>query len=376
MCGVLPVLEKDLPVLLPENVEFIKKKTKSQLKLSKNFINVKCYKCGMDAKRETDTMDTFVDSSWYYARYCDAHNDNIVFDSKKVNYWMPVNQYIGGIEHACMHLIYSRFWYKFMRDLGIVSHDEPFENLLTQGMVTLNGSAMSKSKGNVVSPDEMVNVYGADTVRLFILFSTTPQKQFDWSSKGIDGCYRFINRIIRLYDLICVKSKISASKEEKINILKIMHETIEEVTNNIKKKFKFNTAISSVMKLVNVLYNYKYHSNDNGVSLEVYKNIIIMMTPFIPHVCEEIWEMLGYKNYVSTSNWPIFKNNFIRKTYINLPVQINGKLRGKIIIHTDAKDTDVRTIVENDSKISNFLKNRNILRFIYVKNKIVTLVIE
>jgi leucyl-tRNA synthetase len=377
VCGIIPVPEKYLPVLLPENVEFIGEK-ESSLKSNEDFINVKCHKCGMDAKRETDTMDTFVDSSWYYARYCDAQNDNMPFDSVKVNYWMPVDQYIGGIEHACMHLIYSRFWYKFMRDLGIVKHDEPFKNLLTQGMVTLSGSAMSKSKGNIVSPDEMIKKYGADTVRLFILFAAPPQKQLDWSEEGLEGCRKFINRIRRLYDIIHVKTKISAPEKDKVNILRMMHQTIKKVTNDIEKEFQFNTAISSVMELVNALYAYKYHLNDDGVSLEVYKSIVLIMTPFMPHLCEEIWEMLGYEQYVSEHSWPVFEESFIKRSHIELPVQINGKLRGKIVItNAEASDEDkVREIVERDKRITPYFKSKKILKFIYVKNRIITVVVE
>ncbi|MDR1784606.1 MAG: leucine--tRNA ligase [Endomicrobium sp.] len=374
VCGIIPVPEKDLPILLPEDVEFTGAK-ESPLKLNEDFINVKCHKCGMDAKRETDTMDTFVDSSWYYARYCDAHNDNMAFDSVKVNYWMPVDQYVGGIEHACMHLIYSRFWYKFMKDLGIVKYDEPFKNLLTQGMVTLSGSAMSKSKGNIVTPDEMIEKYGADTVRLFILFAAPPQKQLDWSVEGLEGCRRFINRIWRLYDIVHVKAETPASEKDKANILRIMHQTIKKVTNDIEKEFQFNTAISCVMEFVNVLYAYKHHLNDDGVSIEAYKNVVLMMAPFVPHLCEEIWKMLGYKEYVSECSWPVFKESFIKKSYIELPVQINGKLRGKIVVHAEASENKIREIVERDERIAKYLENKKILKFIYVKSKIITVVI-
>ena len=375
VCGVIPVPEKDLPVLLPEDIKFTGTK-ESPLKLDEDFINVKCHKCGMDAKRETDTMDTFVDSSWYYARYCDAHNDNMAFDSVKVNYWMPVDQYIGGIEHACMHLIYSRFWYKFMRDLGIVKYDEPFKNLLTQGMVTLSGSTMSKSKGNIVSPDEMIEKYGVDVVRLFILFVAPPQKQLDWSVEGLEGCWRFINRIWRLYDIIHTKSETPAPEKDKVNILRMMHQTIKKVTNDIEKKFQFNTAISSVMELVNALYVYKYHLNDDEVSLKVYKNVVLMMTPFTPHLCEEIWKMLGYKKYVSEYSWPTFKENFMKQSHVELPVQINGRLRGKIVTYVEANEDEVREIVEKDKKIIPYLENKRVLKFIYVKNKIITIVVE
>jgi leucyl-tRNA synthetase len=375
ICGIVPVPEKDLPVILPEDTEFTGE-GESPLKSSKTFVNVKCPKCGMDAKRETDTMDTFVDSSWYYARYCDNHNDNAAFDSMKVNYWMPVNQYIGGIEHACMHLIYSRFWYKVMRDLGIVKHGEPFENLLTQGMVTLNGSVMSKSKGNIVSPDEIIEKYGADTTRLFTLFAAPPQKQLDWSMEGVEGCWRFINRMWRLFDVVHTKTDISASEKDKNNILRIMHKTIKKVTIDIEKEFQFNTAISSVMELVNALYTYKYHSNDGGTSVEVYKTVILLMAPFTPHLCEEIWEKLGYKEYVSACPWPDFDEGMMKQHSVELPVQINGKLRGKIIVSAEDGEDEVKKIIEKDKKIASQLKGRQIAKFIYVKGKIVAIFVK
>jgi leucyl-tRNA synthetase len=374
-CGIVPVSEKDLPVLLPEDVEFTGS-GESPLKTSRTFVEVKCPKCGKNAKRETDTMDTFVDSSWYYARYCDAHNNNAVFDSSKLNYWMPVNQYIGGIEHACMHLIYARFWYKFMRDLGIVKYDEPFTNLLTQGMVTLGGSAMSKSKGNVVSPDEIIPKYGADTLRLFILFVAPPEKQLDWSFEGVEGCWRFVNRVWRLFDIVNTKSIEVASKKDKDNILKLMHQAVKKVTNDIGEKLQLNTAISSIMELVNALYTYKHHSNDGGISLEVYKTVILLMAPFTPHVCEEIWEKLGYKECISTYTWPIFDENFIREAFVELPVQINGKLKGKIIVPLDVQETEIKNAVNSDPKIKAYLKNKQVLKFIYIKNKIVTIVVK
>lgn len=374
-CGDVLVAEQSLPVLLPCDVEFTCA-GESLLKTNKTFVNVKCPKCGKDAKRETDTMDTFVDSSWYYARYCDANNSNAVFDSLKLNYWMPVNQYIGGIEHACMHLIYARFWCKFMRDLGIVKYDEPFENLLTQGMVTLGGNAMSKSKGNIVSPDEIIPQYGADTLRLFILFAAPPEKQLEWSSDNIEGCWRFINRVWRLFDIVNTKSNTVATKYDKDDILKVMHKTIKKVTVDIDEKLQLNTAISSIMELVNTLYLYKYHSNDDGVSLEVYKSIILLMAPFAPHICEELWEKLGYKEYVSTYTWPAFDESFLMESSVEIPVQINGKIKGKIVVSVDMQEYDVKNIVCNDVRITPYLENKQMVKFIYIKNKIVTIVVK
>ncbi|MDR0800353.1 MAG: leucine--tRNA ligase [Endomicrobium sp.] len=375
ICGIVPVPEKDLPVTLPEDVEFTGE-GESPLKSSETFINVKCPKCGMDAERETDTMDTFVDSSWYYARYCDARNDNAAFDGIKADYWMPVDQYVGGIEHACMHLIYSRFWYKVMRDLGVVKHDEPFTNLLTQGMVTLGGSAMSKSRGNIVSPDEIVEKYGADTARLFVLFAAPPQKQLDWSTEGVEGCWRFINRIWRLFDVVHKKADIPASEKDKNDILRIMHQTIKKVTIDIEKEFQFNTAISSIMEFVNALYAYKHHSNDGGTSVEAYKTVVLLMSPFTPHICEEIWEMLGYRGYISTYSWPAFDESMMKQSSVEIPVQINGKLRGKIMISAGTGEDEVKKIIETNEKIAPQLKDKQIVKFIYVKDKIITLSIK
>jgi len=372
-CGIVPVPIRELPVQLPQDVEFTGE-GQSPLKSSKAFVDVKCPQCGGPAERETDTMDTFVDSSWYYARYCDARNDNVPFDPSKGSYWMPIDQYIGGIEHACMHLIYSRFWYKFMRDIGMVKADEPFTNLLTQGMVTLGGSAMSKSKGNIVSPDEIVEKYGADTARLFILFAAPPQKQLDWSSDGVDGCWRFINRIWRLCDIVSSKAETAASKDDIADIMRIMHQTIKKVTGDIEKEFQFNTAISSVMELVNALYTYKFHGNDNEASMEAYKTVILLMAPFTPHLCEELWEKLGNENCVSSAKWPEFDEKFIRQDKIELPVQINGKLKGKVIAPSEAGEEEVRKIVLDDEKLSQFLSDKQILKFIFVKGKIITIV--
>jgi leucyl-tRNA synthetase len=371
----VPVPEKDLPVLLPEDVKFTGK-GESPLKTSKTFVHVKCPKCGKDAQRETDTMDTFVDSSWYYARYCNVDNNDAVFDSSKLNYWMPVNQYIGGIDHACMHLIYARFWYKFMRDLGIVKYDEPFTNLLTQGMVTLGGSAMSKSKGNIVSPDEIIPKYGADTLRLFILFAAPVEKQLDWSSDGLEGCWRFVNRVWRLFDIVNTKSVEVACQKDKDSLLKLMYQTIKKVTCDIEEKLQLNTAISFIMELVNALYVYKYHSNDEGLSLKVYETVILLMAPFAPHLCEELWQKLGHSDSISTHAWPIFDENTIKESYVEIPVQINGKLKGKITVPLDAQEVEVKNIINTDNKIMLHLEGKQMLKFLYIKNKIVTIVVK
>jgi len=374
-CSTIAVPIEDLPVKLPEDIEF-KAGGESPLKTNKTFLNVKCPKCGADAKRETDTMDTFVDSSWYFIRYCDAHNDKEPFDIEKANYWMPANQYIGGIEHACMHLIYARFWHKFLRDLGMLKSDEPFTNLLTQGMVTLDGSAMSKSRGNIVSPDKIIEKYGADTLRLFILFIAPPQKQLEWSIEGVEGCWRFVHRVWRLQDLVNAKSESEASQKDKDELLKIMHQTIKKVSFDIEKKLQFNTAVSAIMELVNALYAYKSHSNDGGVSKEVYKTVILLMSPFTPHLCEEIWRNMGNKDYISLASFPSYDSDKIKEDSIEIPVQINGKIRGKIIINDGASQEAVKQIIDSDEKIQKNLEGKTVVKFIYVQNKIATLVVK
>lgn len=374
-CGTVPVNEQDLPVQLPENIKFTDD-GKSPLQGCEEFLNTICPKCGGKAKRETDTMDTFVDSSWYYARYTDARNNNKPFESDKVNYWLPVDQYIGGIEHACMHLIYSRFWHKIMRDLGLVKSNEPFKNLLTQGMVTLGGSAMSKSKGNIVSPDEIVSKYGADTARLFILFAAPPEKQLDWSDDGVEGCWRFINRVWRLQDVLNIKSDAAATDKAKEELLRSMHICIKKVTEDIGKEHQLNTAISSVMELVNAMYVYKYHGNDGGLSKEVYEAIVLLLAPFTPHLCEEIWSLLGHKDCVSCAQWPIYNEHYIKQEVIEIPVQINGKLKGKIAVNISAQEQEVKDLVLKNDKLKTLFIDKTIVKFIYIQSKIINIVVK
>ena len=374
-CGTVPVNEHDLPVQLPENIKFTDD-GKSPLQGCEEFLNTTCPKCGAKAIRETDTMDTFVDSSWYYARYTDARNNNKPFDSDKANYWLPVDQYVGGIEHACMHLIYSRFWHKIMRDLGLVKSNEPFKNLLTQGMVTLGGSAMSKSKGNIVSPDEIVSKYGADTARLFILFAAPPEKQLDWSDDGVEGCWRFINRVWRLQDVLNIKSDVAATDKSKEELLRSMHVCIKKVTEDIQKEHQFNTAISSVMELVNVMYVYKYHGNDGCLSKEVYETIVLLLAPFTPHLCEEIWNLLGHKDCVSCAKWPKYNEQYIKQEVIEIPVQINGKLKGKIAVNISSQEQEVKDLVLKNDKLKNLFIDKMIVKFIYIQSKIINIVVK
>jgi len=328
-------------------------------------------------------MDTFVDSSWYFARYCDAHNDTQPFSKESVASWLPVDQYIGGIEHACMHLIYSTFWHKFMRGLGIVNCDEPYTNLLTQGMVTLGGSAMSKSRGNVVSPDEIIEKFGADTARLFILFAAPPEKQLDWSQDGLEGCWRFINRVWRLLELVSLKDKkcgLNADEAESASkkLLTKTNKTIEKITGDISIEHQFNTAISAAMELVNELYAYPLLGCQQGfeTALCAYKSVILLLSPFTPHVCEEIWSKLGHNESVSTAKWPEADPKYLVDEEIEMPVQINGKLRGKVTVAVGIKENEIRKLCETDEKILKYLENTTIIKFIYVEKKVVNIVVK
>ncbi|MCS7151565.1 MAG: leucine--tRNA ligase [Endomicrobia bacterium] len=376
-CGILPVREEDLPVVLPKNVN-ITGVGESPLKYVEDWVNTKCYKCGGKARRETDTMDTFVDSSWYYARYCDPKNTNQPFDTKLTNYWLPVDQYIGGIEHACMHLIYSRFWHKFMYDLGLVKTEEPFERLLTQGMVTLGGVAMSKSRGNIVEPDEIVSKYGADTTRLFILFASPPQKQLEWSDTGVEGCWRFINRVDRLVEklLECENTNLIIDDEyeqQKKKLLTQYHKLLKGITIDIENEYQFNTAIAKTMEITNLLYTYKYFGDN--VSKNIVKELIIVLSLFIPHLAEELWHKLGGTGSVRLCEFPRYYEELIQEEVIEIPIQINGKLRSRVLVPKDASEEELKEVVLRDPKISSLLVNSKVEKWIIIPGKLVNVVV-
>ncbi|MCX7910229.1 MAG: leucine--tRNA ligase [Endomicrobia bacterium] len=375
-CGVLPVREEDLPVVLPKNVE-ITGIGESPLKYVEDWVNTKCYRCNGKAKRETDTMDTFVDSSWYYARYCDPKNSNMPFDKKYTDYWLPVDQYIGGIEHACMHLIYSRFWHKFMYDLGLVETEEPFERLLTQGMVTLGGVAMSKSRGNIVEPDEIISKYGADTTRLFILFAAPPQKQLEWSETGVEGCWRFINRVDRLIRRLLEEKNLNFDldyEKEKVKLLSEYNKLLKGITLDIEEEYQFNTAISKIMEIVNLLYSYKYFGDD--ISKKIIKELVIVLSVFTPHLAEELWHKLGGSKSVRTEMFPKYNEELIVEEEIEIPVEINGKLKSKVVVKKDLSEDEIKKVVLNDKKILEILKDKEILKWIIIKNKLVNIVVK
>lgn len=380
-CGAVPVPEKDLPVLLPHDVEF-RPTGESPLKYAKDFVNTKCPKCGGPATRETDTMDTFVDSSWYYLRYITPKTDDKPFDSAIVNKWLPVDQYIGGVEHAILHLLYSRFITKFLHDIGAVGFDEPFKNLFTQGMITKNGIKMSKSKGNTVSPDDLIDEYGADTVRLYTLFIGPPEKDAEWSDRGVEGAYRFLGRVWRLVEKArsskgATPPGESLSKDEAALKRKI-HHTIKKVTDDLEGGFHFNTAISAIMELVNESYDCIGKSEGYAglpVFAEAAECVVLLLAPFVPHIAEEMWQSLGKKSSIFRSRWPLFDKSSLVEDIITIPVQINGKVRSKVEVPFDITDEKLREIVFADPKTQTWIGQSSAKKFIVIPKKLVNIVV-
>ncbi len=375
-CGIVPVPEEDLPVLLPENVKFNFKGT-SPLKESEEFINTTCPKCHGPAKRETDTMDTFVCSSWYFLRYTDARNEAMPFERSKVDYWMPVDQYIGGVEHAILHLMYSRFFLKVIRDAGLVSASEPFSNLLTQGMVLKDGAKMSKSLGNIVSPEEIVKKYGADTARLFILFAAPPERDLEWSDQGVEGCSRFLQRVFRLVDEL--SRKLSSAKTEgecDAYIRRITHKTIKKVTEDIGERFNFNTAISAIMEMVNELSDYKDRDISKKVLSESLDTLLLLLAPFAPHLAEELWHKLGHTRSVYLEKWPSYDAAAILEDEIEIVVQVNGKVRDKIVIPVNTPEEEVKEAALKQERIAPYIKDKKIIKVISVPGKLVNIVVK
>ncbi len=382
-CGEVLVPEKDLPVMLPENVKFTGQ-GKSPLSECEEFLNTTCPKCGGPAKREADTMDTFVCSSWYFLRYCDPHNSEVPFDKKKIDYWMNVDQYIGGVEHAILHLLYARFFTKVLYDLKYVSCEEPFENLLTQGMVLKDGSKMSKSVGNVVSPDEIIEKYGADTARLFILFAAPPERDLDWNDTAVEGAYRFINRVFRAVDelsgLITDEKVCQDSLSDDDKKLRLaMHSSIKKVTDDFER-FSFNTAISSIMEAVNALYQYKDGKTademNKALITETIKNLIIMLSPFVPHVAQEMWEIVGENEQLMNVAWPKYDKDALVVSEIELAVQINGKVKDKVMVPAESTQDEIKDIVLNSSKVKELIGDMSVVKCIVVPKKLVNIVIK
>lgn len=375
-CGIVPVPEKDLPVLLPENVEF-KPNGESPLKYCEEFVKTTCPKCGAEARSEVDTMDTFVDSSWYYLRYITPHNDTKAFDEQLVNYWLPVDQYIGGVEHAILHLMYSRFITKFLYDQGWLNFREPFSRLFTQGMIVKDGTKMSKSKGNVVAPDKLIEKYGVDTMRLYILFIGPPEKDAEWSDRGVEGAYRFLNRFWKLYEMYQEYRAEKLDEKVERRLKRILNLTIKKVTNNMEGGFKFNTALSFIMELVNQLQkDISSASVSRELLGQVLKTLLILLYPFAPHISEELWEKIGQEpSILENASWPQYDEKALLEEEIEMPVQINGKLRARVLAPYEANEEEIKDIVLSNVKVKGYLQNKEIRKFILVQGRIVNIVI-
>jgi len=400
-CGTVPVPLEQLPVTLPPEVEFTGRGD-SPLAHVPEFVNTTCPRCGGPARRETDTMDTFVDSSWYFYRFCDPRNQQVPFDPRKVAYWCPVDFYSGGVEHAILHLIYSRFFSRVFRDLGMVAHDEPFTRLLTQGMVLKDGAVMSKSKGNVVDPDEMIAKYGADALRLYVLFVAPPEKEVEWSDQALEGSYRFLIRVWRLVDQwaetiagdgVPAPEGLPLGDAER-SLRRKTHETIKRVTSDLDPRVHLNTAISALMELVNELYAFSENTHVGApgrkgervgvaervetiaVVKEAVDALILMLSPFAPHISEEMWETLGHATALSHQSWPVFDAEAARAAEIVVPVQVNGKLRARLTVPADVSEADLRNIALADAAVRHHTEGKTVRNVVVAKGKLVNIVVS
>ena len=382
-CGWVPEKEANLPVKLPTDVEFTGKGD-SPLKTSKTFGETTCPCCGKKAVREFDTMDTFVDSSWYFLRYCDAHNSEKPFDKKKADYWMNVDQYIGGVEHAILHLLYARFFQMVMHDLGLVDAEEPFDNLLTQGMVIKDGAKMSKSLGNIVSPEEIQAKYGADTARLFILFAAPPEKELDWSDAGVEGSYRFLNRVYRLVQEYVNEIRgdfrgsetitIQSAEDKALNFQ--LNATVKKVTEDAGGRFSFNTAISSIMELVNALYKYKQGEVNVPLMNDAIEKLILILNPFVPHITEELWNDLGHEDRVYQQIWPEFDPAALELETVEIIVQVNGKLKDKMAFEKNAEKSAIEEAALASERVQDAIAGKSVVKTIVVPNKLINFVVK
>jgi leucyl-tRNA synthetase len=386
--GLQPVPDKDLPVLLPPNPK-LTGEGESPLASTPEFVNTTCPKCGGPAKRETDTMDTFVDSSWYFYRYCDPHNDKAPFDPAKVAYWFPIDQYIGGITHAILHLLYSRFWCKVMRDLGLVKHNEPISRLFTQGMIQKGGVTMSKSRGNVVGAIDMAEKYGADTGRLYTLFAAPPEKDLEWSEESIEGSWRFLNRVFRLVDRHSAAirgtkdwnfdSKGMTDKER--DLIRVTYQTMQRVTQDFETRWHFNSAIAQIMELTNDIY--LAEPLENGVRPEIRKEVLqiltLLLAPMTPHIAEEMWEMLGNTDGLWNAPWPILANEQLelaKDNEVEIPVQVNGRVRATLRVPTNISEADIVPKALAIPAVARHLDGKRIVKQIYVPNRLLNLVVQ
>ncbi|PIQ90567.1 MAG: leucine--tRNA ligase [Candidatus Omnitrophica bacterium CG11_big_fil_rev_8_21_14_0_20_41_12] len=357
-CGIVPVPYKDLPVELPASAPFTGEGG-SPLGKVKKFVEVKCPKCKGQARRETDTMATFFDSSWYFLRFCSPKFNDAPFDVKEAKYWMMVDQYIGGIEHAILHLLYSRFFTKFFQDLKMIDFTEPFDKLLTQGMVLKDGEVMSKSKGNIVDPDSMIKNYGADALRLFILFAAPPETELEWEERGLEGAYKFLNRVWRIQE--------NLKSNADLQVLRALHRTIKKVSTDFSE-FKFNTAIASFMELTNVIYQL-------GADKKVFSDFVIMLSPIAPHFCEELWEILGYNESIFKAPWPKFNPELLIEENVELVIQVNGKLRSKIEVPRNIAEDKLKELVLKDEKLISWFEGKSPKKIIIVPQKLINIVI-
>ena len=381
-CGSVAVPEKNLPIILPENVAF--DGVGSPIKKMPEFYETTCPTCGGKAERETDTFDTFFESSWYFARYACADNDEAMLD-ERADYWLEVDQYIGGIEHAILHLLYARFFSKLLRDEGLIKHDEPFKNLLTQGMVLKDGAKMSKSKGNTVDPAEMIEKYGADTVRLFILFAAPPTQDLEWSDSGLEGSYRFVNKVYRLAEGYFSDSKSHATESLDINTLnkeqkqirQKTHQTLAKITDDIKRRHSFNTAIAAMMELTNTLSKFKQTDGQSmALRLESLDIILRALSPITPHLCHHLWQQLGHQTAIINESWPEVDNKALEQDEVQIIVQVNGKLRAKLMLSADTDKAQVEVQALTDENVVKFTSGKTIVKVIVVPNKLVNIVIK
>ena len=374
-CGTVPVPKEELPVLLPEDVVFDGKR--NPLTTSESFVRTACPSCGGPARRETDTMDTFIDSSWYFLRYADPKNDRLPFDPERIREWLPVDEYIGGIEHAVLHLLYSRFFTKVLYDAGLVHVDEPFTSLLTQGMVLRDGAKMSKSKGNTVSPLDIIERYGADTARLFILFAAPPERDLEWSDSGVEGCYRFLGRVFRSVtgheELFRNRPEARPEKGPARDLHRRIHRTIKKVTEDVGERYHFNTAISAIMELFNAISEYPEDA-DRGTLADALETVVILLAPFAPHLSEELWHVMGHEASVHEQPWPAYDPEMLVEEEVEMAVQINGRVRDKLVVPAEADRETVEQLALNQERIKNHLSGKTVRKVIVVPKKLINIV--
>jgi leucyl-tRNA synthetase len=374
---VVPVPESELPVVLPLNVQFTGT-GRSPLEEVPEFVNVQCPKCSGPARRETDTMDTFVDSSWYFYRYCDAHNDRMPFDPAKIAYWFEIDQYIGGVEHAILHLIYSRFFTKMMRDIGLIKNAEPVRRLFTQGMVIADGAKMSKSKNNVVGADSLADRYGADTARLFILFAGPPEKEVDWRDERAEGIYRFLGRIYRFATRNVERALAGGNggeAEADRKILRKLHQTIRKITEDFESRWHFNTSISGIMELMNALVDEEPRLSASTIA-QVLEKLTLLLGPFAPYLAQEIWEELGHSGPVFRETWPSYDLELAKEDLAVIVVQVNGKVRSHIQAAFGTPGDVLQALALEEPKVRPFIAGKQVVKVIVVPDKLVNIVVS